>query len=124
MANAIVAFQGWDASGVSWGDQGWGEGKSACVATAAIGTTTVAIGAVVNVTGVQVVGSIGTITISQSVIVYPTGVVGYGQIGTALVWGLVNDTQTPSWVIIPDTQTPTWGAISTPQTPNWQRIAA
>jgi len=53
-----------------------------------------------------------------------TGVVAYGLIGPVNVWGLVNDTQTPSWVIIPDGQTPGWGAVSNPQTPNWQTVTA
>lgn len=49
------------------------------------------------VTGVEATGYIGTPTVFSDVIVYPSGVVGYGQIGTALVWGLVNNTQTPNW---------------------------
>jgi hypothetical protein len=53
-----------------------------------------------------------------------TGVVAYGLIGPVNVWGLVDDTQTPSWVIIPDGQTPGWGAVSNPQTPNWQTVTA
>ncbi len=37
MATAIVAFEGWGASGVGWGDQGWGVGHTDVTATGAVG---------------------------------------------------------------------------------------
>ena len=50
MAGVIVAFDGWNASGVGWGEQGWGEGVGNLTATGAVGNVTVTI--LVEVTGV------------------------------------------------------------------------
>ena len=51
----------------------------------------------VPVTGTQVIGYIGTLSVTGTAFVYPSGAVGYGQIGYPLIWGLVNNTQTPNW---------------------------
>ena len=56
MAGVIVAFDGWNASGVGWGEQGWGEGVGNLTATGAVGTVVVAAESIVPVTGLQATG--------------------------------------------------------------------
>jgi hypothetical protein len=75
-------------------------------------------------TGTQIIGYVGVLSVAATANVYPFGVVGYGQIGYPLIWGLVDDTQTPNWNLISTPQTPNWNLISTPQTPNWQQIVS
>ena len=47
MADVVVAFQGWNASGVGWGEQPWGEGVLDIQATGAVGSVDVTADAVV-----------------------------------------------------------------------------
>ena len=52
-----------------------------------------------------------------------TGVEGQGKVKTVNIWGLVNDTQTPSYSDVSTTQTPNYSTISDTQTPNWKEVA-
>jgi hypothetical protein len=56
--------------------------------------------------------------------VFPEGVFGTGQIGFALVWGEIDDNQTPNWQNVVDTQGAVWQNVDSAQAPNWQQIAA
>ena len=58
MAGVIVAFDGWNASGVGWGEQGWGEGVSNLTATGFVGTVSVAASTLIPVTGVSASGAV------------------------------------------------------------------
>lgn len=40
----------------------------------------------------------------------------------ALLWNLIDDTQTPNWQNVNDSQTPGWAEIDDTQTPGWQDI--
>lgn len=74
MANAIVAFEGWGASGVGWGSQGWGVGHTDVTATGAVGSLTVSAGATVFAVGVEASGVVGTVAVVAAANVFPTGV--------------------------------------------------
>jgi hypothetical protein len=52
-------------------------------------------------TGVQATGQIGTPFIAINMRVYPTGVTGTANLTSVLVWGQINDAQTPNWTTIP-----------------------
>jgi len=127
VTNAVVAFQGWDASGVSWGEDPWGQSLAALpTGTGSVGSVlvdvsgnvsvsvtgvfgTTAIGVVVvpslspvYVSGLSATGTMGVVTITGTAGVSLTGVLAQGQIGNLLIWGVVDDSQTPNWVIVND----------------------
>jgi hypothetical protein len=87
VAGVIVAFDGWNASGVGWGEQGWGEGVGNLTATTAVGTITVfaQTTATVLVTGNAATAELGDEVIVATAIVIEDGVEGTGQIGTVSV---------------------------------------
>jgi hypothetical protein len=87
VAGVIVAFSGWNASGVGWGEQGWGEGVGNITATTAVGTITVfaQTTATVLVTGNAATAELGDEVIVATAIVIEDGVEGTGQIGTVSV---------------------------------------
>ena len=58
------------------------------------------------------------------VTVSATGVSATGYVRSVLVWGLIDDSQTPNWVNIDDSQTITWSEVDDAQTPDWLDIAA
>ena len=91
MADALVAFQGWNASGVAWGDQGWGQGLTPGVsATGAVGTVSVYATTGVDVfpTNVSATGAVGTVSVSGLAYVFPTTVSATGAVGAVSVSGL------------------------------------
>jgi len=45
-------------------------------------------------------------------------------LGLVLVWGNIDDSQTPSYSVIDESQTPSWSSIDDSQTPDWQEEAA
>ena len=112
MADVVVAFQGWDASGVGWGDDPWGESLAALpTGTGAVGSVTTAT--LVLVTGVQAVASVGSVTVAGNVSVFLTGVLALGQVGTVVLWGIVDDNQTPNWQNVNDAQAGNWTVVLT-----------
>ncbi|MFZ9777837.1 MAG: hypothetical protein ACO3CI_05860, partial [Schleiferiaceae bacterium] len=65
MTDAVVAFQGWNASGVGWGDDPWGESLAALpTGTGQVGSVTIAADANVSLTGVFATGEVGTVTVT------------------------------------------------------------
>jgi len=86
-------------------------------ASGAVGTVNPVVGYLV--TGVSATVTLGNVTISAGARVSVTGVQATGYIGPALVWGVINDNQTPNWQTIDDSQSVTWSAINDAQTPNW-----
>jgi hypothetical protein len=52
-------------------------------------------------TGVQATGAIGTPFIAINMRVYPTGVSATASPTSVLVWGQINDAQSPNWTVIP-----------------------
>ena len=53
-----------------------------------------------------------------------TGVSATGAVGSVLVWGIIDDSQTPSWATISTSQTSGFSEIDDAQTPDWTQIAA
>ena len=81
MTDAVVAFQGWNASGVGWGDDPWGESLAANpTATGAVGTVVVTANADVLVTGVVGTGQVGDVVVSGIANVPVTSVEATGQV--------------------------------------------
>lgn len=87
MAGVIVAFSGWNASGVGWGEQGWGEGVGNLTATSAVGTVTVfaQINAFAVVTGNAATAELGDEIIIATAVIVEDGVQGAAQIGSVSV---------------------------------------
>ena len=52
-----------------------------------------------------------------------TGVEGTNSATQVLVWGIIDDRQTPSYATISTSQTPNWTAVTISQTPNWEEVA-
>ena len=85
MADAKVAFEGWGASGVAWGSQGWGVGHSDVTATGEVGTVAVTADANVYPSGLEATGQVGSVVVAADANVFPTGVSATGAIGTVTV---------------------------------------
>ncbi len=84
--NVTIAFEGWNASGVAWGDQGWGEGHTNVTGTGAVGTVFVdaVTNIVVNATGVQAIGATGSVSVLTDQVLSVTGVSATPAIGTVV----------------------------------------
>ena len=85
MADAKVAFEGWGASGVAWGDQGWGVGHSNVTGTGAVGSVAVTADANVYPSGLEATGQVGNVLVQADANVFPTGVQATGAVGTVVV---------------------------------------
>jgi hypothetical protein len=85
--------------------------------TGQLGTVNVTTGGgsvIVNATGVSGTGAVGTLASDTGgASVYPTGVSGFGLTSSALVWGPVNESQTPNWQPVVDGNTVVWVEIPT-----------
>jgi hypothetical protein len=91
VADTTVAYEGWNASGVAWGDQGWGQGVTILPgATGEVGTVTVAANADVDVTGFEATSAVGTVTVAANADVDAVGVEGTGAVGTVAITGDAN----------------------------------
>ena len=118
MAGVIVAFEGWNASGVAWGNQGFGQGVAnvsgtgqvgdvrvqvqvrvtGVVGTLSVNDVTVQAFAVVSTTGVTGTGQVGSVVAGKAV--YVTGVAGTGSVKSVLIWETLSNEQAPAWVQI------------------------
>ena len=83
--------------------------------TGNVGTVSVAISINALVTGIAGISSIGAVTVSvtSNPDVNVTGVVATGYVGSPLVWGPVDDGQTPNWVIVDDSHSASWTQVLT-----------
>jgi hypothetical protein len=52
----------------------------------------------------------------------PTGIQLYVNIGDALIWAVIDDTQSANWQNINNTQGSGWTTINDEQTPGWTNI--
>ncbi len=91
MTDVVVAFEGWNASGVGWGEQGWGQG----VASLPTGT-----------------GAVGTPTVFLETLVPVTGVSATGYVGSVIIWVVIDPTQNPNWTGVGTGQNPNWTPIA------------
>lgn len=134
MANAAVAFDGWNASGVGWGDQPWGEGALDIAATGAVGAVTLPENSTVNLVGVAATAFVGQVETAANALVLVTGVEAVASVGqlvfvdaavqvigvqatglvsSALVWGVINDSNAVTWNLVNDSNAVTWTTILT-----------
>lgn len=98
MANEAVAFQGWNASGVGWGNQPWGESLASLpTGTTAIGSVDVDASLDVSVTGLSVQALLNPATAEISVHINITGFQLQMDQNNALVWSVIDDSQDPNW---------------------------
>jgi hypothetical protein len=65
---------------------------------------------------------VGTAAVSAAANVNVTGVQATGYIASVLVWGIINDNQTPNWQTINDSQTGTWVQVNDGNTVTWVEI--
>ena len=72
-------------------------------ATGSMGTVTFSFPRTVDVTNIVALASMGdaSVLIQYAVQVYPTGINAAGTMQNVLVWGIIDDSQTPNWVQIP-----------------------
>ena len=73
-------------------------------------------------TGVSATGQIGTVTLVAGCKVFVVGVQAAAVVTTPLVWGVINDNQTPNWVPVNDTQSGNWVQINDGNTVIWTQI--
>ena len=123
VVNALVAVTGVSASGDIGTADATGKASVTLTGVSASGAVgTVTTRSSYYVTGVSATASLGSVVISAGAKVSVTGVQATGSITSVLVWGQINDNQTPNWVDVNDSQSVTWSAISDTQTPNWQVV--
>lgn len=124
MADETVAFQGWNASGVGWGEDPWGESLASLpTGTGVVGAVAVAADANVSVTGVSASAFVNAVAVTAGANVAVTGVQAQALLGPVLVWAVIDDNQTPNWQNVDDSQAAGWSVISgSGQVPNWQGV--
>jgi hypothetical protein len=71
VADAKVAFEGWGASGVAWGAQGWGVGHVTATGTGQVGSVEATGVANIFPSGLEATGSVGTVTVIAQANVFP-----------------------------------------------------
>ena len=93
-------------------------------ATSALGTSTVYHNARVDVSLDEGASSgLGSVTVISKAIVTLTGLSASGGTPSINVWGLVDDSQSPSWSAVDDSQSPSWSAVDDSQEPDWKAAA-
>ena len=94
------------------------------VAIAESATGTAAQVAQVNFTGTvaEAVSALSTLGVIKTANVYPTGVQLTISIGGALVWAVIDDSQTPNWQNITNTQGSGWTEVNDAQSPGWTQL--
>jgi len=85
---------------------------SGLAVTSAVGSVTVHHNAKFNIDGVSASSSLGSITTISKANVSVTGLSATGFVTNVLVWGLIDDTQTPNYANINSTQTPNWEEVA------------
>jgi hypothetical protein len=65
---------------------------------------------------------LGSVVVTGRANVFPTGVQGNGYVTSVLVWGIIDENQTPDWVPVDDSQTSTWVQINDGNTVTWVEI--
>ena len=63
-----------------------------------------------------------SVTVAANADVFVTGVSAQGQVGNLLVWGPVDDNQTPNWQNVNDAQSVSWVAVNNGNTVTWVQI--
>jgi hypothetical protein len=145
VADETVAFQGWNASGVGWGEDPWGEsladlptgtGQVGSVivtadapvpvtgvsASAFVGTVTTTAGADIPVTGVEATGALGTVVVSGAATVALAGVFASGEVGSVATTAGANVLVLGVSAAAVLTPVLVWAVVDDSQIPNWQNV--
>jgi hypothetical protein len=80
--------------------------------TSAIGSVIVYENEVVNLPTFAITSALGTATTVAKANVTPIGLGITSGTGVVLVWGEIDETQTPNYAIISQTQTPSWTEVA------------
>lgn len=91
-------------------------------ATGNVGSVTVDLVTPVPVTGVSATGQVGSVATTADANVFPTGVTIVGFVGGVLVWGPIDDGQTPNWAPVDDSQSSNWTVVNDSQSVNWVEV--
>ena len=95
------------------------------VATSAIGSVTVYENEIINAPSFSITSSLGSVTTSAEATATITDSLAITtDLGLVLVWGDINESQSPSYSVINESQTPSYSVINESQTPDWQEEAA
>ncbi len=95
---------------------------SVAIAESATGTATQVAQVNFNGTMAEAVSALSTLGVIKTANVYPTGVQLTISIGGALVWAVIDDSQTPNWQNITNTQGSGWTEVNDAQTPGWTQL--
>jgi hypothetical protein len=93
-------------------------------AQAELGTAIADIRVIVYLNGVSAIGFAGTPTTVSGCVVVPTGVVGQGAVTRPLIWGIIDESQTPAWQGINSSQIDVWVPVNDNQPSSWQVVNA
>jgi len=77
-----------------------------------LGTVTVYHNAIVEVTGLAITSAIGAVSTTADANVSLTGVAITSSLGSVLIWGLIDESQTPSYSGIDESQTADWEEVA------------
>jgi hypothetical protein len=91
--------------------------------TSALGSIGIISNNIISVTLDAATSGLGSVTAAGTAAVVLEGVVGTTGTTHLLVWGEVDDSQTPNWSEISDSQTPSWSGVDTSQDPDWKEVA-
>lgn len=120
MADAVVAFDGWNAA-IGWGEQGWGEGYSNISAAGEVGNLSYELG--VYTSGSEAEGIVERPEYGVSYYMTGEGIVtGVGDTRIVYLWSYIDDSQTANWSDIDDSQSITWTNVNTTQSASWTEI--
>ena len=78
---------------------------------------------VISVSGLSSTSGLGSLLISAKANIIPVGQVGTVGTPVVLVWGEIDDSQTPNYSSINTTQSPNYTSVSDAQSPNWEEVA-
>ena len=95
------------------------------VTTSALGSVIVYENELINLPTFAITSSLGTaLTNAQATATITDGLGITTNLGVVLVWGKIDESQTPSYSAIDESQTPSYSAIDESQTPDWQQEVA
>ena len=77
-----------------------------------------------HVDGVAATGAVGSLTVNAKANIVPELSAMTGLVGGVLVWGLVDEDQTPSYSPVDESQSPSYTTVSDTQSPDWDEVAA
>jgi hypothetical protein len=103
--------QGWGRAGFGtdyWGATSVSVTLGTLVATSAIGSVTIYENEIVNAPSLAITSSLGSVTTSAEATATVTGLSVTTDLGLVLVWGDIDESQTPSYSAIDESQTPDW----------------